>query len=275
MGWVELVLMITANYHTHTFRCQHASGDVADYCATAVDAGLTVLGMSDHTPLPDGRWPQVRMTMDELPDYMSAIDRARESVPELTLLRSMECEYTPDYVAFYEDVLLGQYGCEYLIGAVHFFPHKGEWERAFGGPTTPAILRSYTDYMIKTMDSGLFAFQAHPDVFANAYLTWDAEAEACSRAILDAAVDLSMPLEVNAYGFRKPAVVTPEGERAPYPLRQFWELASEYDISVTVNSDAHRPEDIVARMDDALALVKEFDLTMADFSALVLKAEAT
>jgi histidinol-phosphatase (PHP family) len=77
------------------------------------------------------------------------------------------------------------------------------------------------------MATGLFAFVAHPDLFANAYLAWDAEAEACSRAILAAAADLSVPLEINGYGMRKPEIETREGVRRKYPWRRFWELAGE------------------------------------------------
>ena len=45
--------MLTANYHTHTYRCGHA-GDYPDeaYVQAAVQAGYKVLGMSDHTPWP-------------------------------------------------------------------------------------------------------------------------------------------------------------------------------------------------------------------------------
>ena len=42
-----------ANYHTHTYRCGH-SGNYADeeFVLHAIDAGLKVLGFSDHTPWP-------------------------------------------------------------------------------------------------------------------------------------------------------------------------------------------------------------------------------
>ena len=32
--------------------------------------------------------------------------------------------------------------------------------------------------------------------------------------------------------------------RKPYPLDQFWQLAKHYDISVIINSDAHKPDDL-------------------------------
>ena len=39
-----------ANYHTHTVRCQHASGDDRAYVETAIKNGMRVLGFSDHCP---------------------------------------------------------------------------------------------------------------------------------------------------------------------------------------------------------------------------------
>ena len=107
-----------------------------------------------------------------------------------------------------------------------------------------------------------------PDVFGNAYLKWDADAVVCAKAIIEAAVDLKLPLEVNAYGFRKPSVESEEGIRSGYPLVPFWEIAAEYDVTVVVNSDAHRPEDIVARVDDAYAIVEQYGLPLADLSAM-------
>ena len=43
-----------------------------------VDAfrGLAVLGISDHTALPDNRWPHIRMDIGELPGYIRAVDEA-------------------------------------------------------------------------------------------------------------------------------------------------------------------------------------------------------
>ena len=66
--------MLQRNYHTHTYRCHHATGDVIDYAKAAIEAGLTTLGMSDHVALPDNRWNNVRMSMPELDDYEEAIE---------------------------------------------------------------------------------------------------------------------------------------------------------------------------------------------------------
>ena len=112
----------TKNYHTHTYRCKHASHDITDYCQHAVDQGLHVLGVSDHTPLPDNRWPHIRMDIAELPAYNRSLDEAIEAYSGLTVLKGAECEYADEYNGFFSDTLLGEYDFDYLIGAAHFFP---------------------------------------------------------------------------------------------------------------------------------------------------------
>ena len=258
--------MLKKNYHTHLYRCKHATGDVPDYCRAAIDSGLSVLGVSDHAALPDNRWIEIRMDYTELSDYCDSIDKARLEFPDLTILKSMECEWDDAYDSYYREVLLGELEFDYLIGAAHFFPHQGEYVWVYGGATTAGRLRAYADYVIRSMESGLFAFMAHPDLFGCTYLTWDENTAACSRDILAAAADLEMPLEINGYGLYKSKVETPEGTRPMYPWDRFWELASEYDIEVVVNSDAHKPEHVIRGMAEALSLAERYGLSLADLT---------
>jgi len=261
-------MLLNKNYHTHTYRCKHASQDVAAYCAAALDQGLTVLGISDHTALPDNRWSHIRMSLDELPDYIEAVNEAQRTFTDLTILKGAECEYSRDYHAFYKDVLLGEHQFDYLIGAAHFFPFEDEWVGSYGGASNVASLQAYADYFVESMASGLFAFMAHPDLFGNSYLSWDDNAKSASRDMLAAAAELKIPMEINGYGLRKRKIATPEGERCMYPWLPFWELAAEYDVTVIVNSDAHHPEHVSANMAEAAAIGQRFNLKFADLSYL-------
>lgn len=256
------------NYHTHTFRCKHASGDVEDYVKEAIQNGMTVLGISDHTPLPDNRWLEVRMHFSELENYIQAIDSAKEKFKEIKILKGMECEYGKEYYNFYKEELLGKYDFDYLIGAPHYFTDNGEWKNTFGSLNQGKDLISYGKYVIESMSSKLFAFIAHPDLFGNSYMPWDENTIACSRDILSAAAELDVPLEINGLGFRRPSVQTSQGKRKMYPLEGFWELASEYSIKVVLNSDAHRPQDVASDIDKGLAMAKKYDLEIADLSHL-------
>ncbi|MGA0127573.1 MAG: PHP domain-containing protein, partial [bacterium] len=153
--------MLQRNYHTHTYRCQHATGDVIDYAKAAIEAGLTTLGMSDHAALPDNRWNNVRMSMPELDDYEEAIELARKECPDLTILKGMECEYVEEFHSYLEDELLGVRGFDYLIGAGHYTPFEGGWLNSFEELNKAPHLRGYSSFLGKIMSTGLFAFIAH------------------------------------------------------------------------------------------------------------------
>ena len=260
------------NYHTHTYRCRHATGDVMDYATIALDQGGTVLGISDHAPLPDGRWPDVRMRMDELGGYVRAIEDARAALPGLTILQGLECEWDPAYFGFFQEELLGKRGFQYLIGACHWFPFGGEW-LDLDQCGTPDRLSAYSSYLVEMMESGLFAFIAHPDAFGMMPAVWDADRRACAADILRAARDLRVPLEINGYGTRMPKIQTAGGERLKYPWLPFWELAAEFDIRVVCNSDAHAPEDALASIEDCRRIAERFGLARVE-ETFLLKAPA-
>ena len=56
--------MKITNYHSHTFRCKHAQGDAVDYVRVAYEGGAAVYVISDHAPIPDGSFSEVRMALD-------------------------------------------------------------------------------------------------------------------------------------------------------------------------------------------------------------------
>jgi len=259
----------TVNFHTHTWRCKHATGTVADYAREAVARGVRVLGMTDHTPLPDGRWSSVRMDVGDLNDYVAEIAAAREQFPQLRILAGMECEYAPEYQNFYRDELLGRAGLDYLIGGCHAFPYEGRWIGPHGQiGSDPSRLRAYAKYVVEAMSCGMFLFYAHPDVFGCSYLPWDANTAACAREICTAAARLDLPLEINGYGLRKPLMATPDGERRSYPLIPFWEIAAECGVRYVATSDAHRPEDVVACIPECHQLAARFGLIEAELPPL-------
>jgi len=260
---------IKGNAHTHTKLCHHATGMPVDYALAAREKGLQVLGFTDHTPFPDNRWLHVRMHMDDLPTYIQGIEEARAACPELRILSGLECEYVSEFHNFYEDELLGAFGFDYLILGIHWFLHEGEWLETFGQSDTPERLASYTRHTIQGMSTGLFSFLAHPDIFGNDYFEWDHAAETAAHEITTAAVALNMPLEINGLGFRRTKVQTPTGQRNMYPLEPFWEIAAQQNVNVVANSDAHRPEDIIANIDDALNLAEKHDLPIINPADLI------
>jgi len=250
------------NYHTHTYRCRHAVGDVRHYAARASALGMEALGMSDHVPFRDHRWPGSRMSHRSLGGYFRAIDRAQRLFPDLRIFRGLECEYDPALDDYYRE-LKETWQLDYLIGSVHWVHHEGQW-LSMRQARTAAHLASHARNLIQTMESGHFLFIAHPDNFGTWYRTWDENTRACSRDILEAAAALGIPLEINGYGFRKARIQTSQGDRVPYPWKPFWEMAAGTGVRVLFNSDAHRPGDVYASADLGRALMEECGLSEYD-----------
>lgn len=254
------------NYHTHTYKCKHAIGTVEEYVQAAITHKVEILGMSEHVPFPDNRWLNVRLAIEELDDYCKAIQEAKEKYKNIKLLKGLECEYVETFHHFYKEELLEKREMDYLILSGHpVAPKLYSWDEHSLCKNEKDLLKKYGEYLVKAMETGFFRFVAHPDIFGYFYLKWDEETIACSKYILEAAESMHMPLEINGYGLRKPKVETMQGVRHVYPLHPFWEMASGYDIEVITNSDAHKPEDIIANIEEAREWVKQYDLKLIEF----------
>jgi histidinol-phosphatase (PHP family) len=221
-------------------------------------------------PQPDGRWADVRMRLDELDAYEVAVDVARVAVPNLTLRIGLECEYLPELDGFYRDELLGRRRYDYLIGGGHYTELDGRWRGSFEHLRTPAALRQYAAMLERMMASGFFAFIAHPDLFGCCNPVWNADTAACAADICAASVATRTPLELNAYGIRKPWIDTPSGQRPGYPWSAFWDVAGTHGVRVVLSSDAHRPEDVLHGHEELIALRDQFGLLEADLGALAV-----
>ena len=222
---------------------------------------MKTIGFSDHTPLPDDRWIQARMNYQQLDEYCDAVNLAQKQFPDLRILLGMECEYVPEFHAFYEDELLGQRKFDYLIGGPHFFTDDyGNWQGTYGGTIDRSSLLNYAKYVGEMMSSGLFDFIAHPDLFGNCYADWDDNVIACSKDIFEVAEETDVGLEINALGCRKIARKKASNPFPLYPWLPFWELAADYNVRVIVNADAHRPQDLQSMTSQADSIRHKYGL---------------
>ena len=242
------------NLHSHTFRCGHAQGDVIDYAAEAVKNKMKVLGISDHTPFPEKRDVDTRMELEEMSDYIKGIERAQQEYPGLQILKGLECDYAPEYLTFYKG-LKETYALDYLIGSTHFYYENGNRVSVFKEPMDHGRMRAYVEQITGAIDSELFLFVAHPDLFCLHLEQWDNYTEDCVREICKMAEWKKMPLEINVSGYLKG-----KSGPAPFPKEEFWKIASDYAIETLVNSDAHKVECLCKDIDKGYALQEKYRL---------------
>ena len=229
------------NFHTHTCRCLHAVGTEEDYVKAAVKAGLQQLGFSDHGPFPDHDFG-LRMQFSELQEYLSAIDSLKEKY-DIQLFKGLEIEYHPVYRDYYRK-LLDEYGLDYLVLGEHtYITPKGEIHNIFFAESTEEYVY-YAKAICEAVQTGCFAFVAHPDLMFKNSFAWDDNCQKASELIIDCAEKHNIVLELNANGYRRKKQPFPDGERYPYPDMRFWEMVKERNIRVIIGSDCHVPEQV-------------------------------
>ncbi len=224
-----------ANYHTHTVRCNHASGTEREYIENAIKNGFKILGFSDHVPQP---YPakynsHIRMAMEEAENYTNTLVKFRDEYKDdIKILIGYEVEYTHKY---FDKLIehIRQYPLDYIIQGQHFVPD--EIEGFYSGAMTDEEekLASYADMAIEGMHTGLFSYLAHPDLIY--YDGPDDVFKKHMKRLIQAAISLHLPLEVNMLGF---------ADGRNYPSDRFFSLASELGADFVIGCDAHNPVNV-------------------------------
>ena len=253
------------NYHTHTYRCDHASGDVEDYVMRASSLGMSKIGISEHAWIPGNGNQVFRMREEAVPDYVLSCRTADASHEDVKVLCGVECDYDPSDERRIREYYLDELGLDYLVGSVHELKNGKDVMDCFANRHFGVRqLRIYTDLYVRMIGSGLFTFCAHPDLFGRPVELgedapgWDLNAQAAAREILEAAREHHAVLEMNVSGVWK--THNKGYGLVIYPRWQFWEMASDYDIRVILNTDAHSPERLDAFTDYGLDLIRRYGL---------------
>ncbi|MBO5050790.1 MAG: histidinol-phosphatase [Clostridia bacterium] len=245
-----------ANYHTHTWRCNHASGTEEEYIQLAIERGVRVLGFADHAPMPfcDGHYSGFRMTLEQFPDYMETLLALREKYrSQIELLIGLEVEYYP---AVFADLLafVRPYPVDYLILGQHFIGNEGQGDPYSGAATEDAgVLKRYVDQVITAIETDLISYIAHPDLIH--YVGDDAIYRREMTRLCQAAKRLNVPLEINLLGL---------SEGRHYPVDKFWQIAAERGNVAILGCDAHQVHRMAApaEIEQGRAYAKKFGITL-------------
>lgn len=225
--------MLMANYHTHTPRCHHAVGSEREYIESALQAGLKILGFSDHAPyfFKEGYHSGPRMELSELEGYVTTLtDLRREYAGQLDIRIGLETEYYP---AHFEQLMtfLKDYPLDYLILGQHFLNNEYDGAPSPQPTDDPERLKQYVQQVCAGLESGKFAYVAHPDM-----LRFEGDDEVYRREmtpLCETAKRLNIPLEINFQGY---------SDKRHYPSERFFKLAGEVGNTVVFGCDAHSPQ---------------------------------
>ncbi|MEG0366185.1 MAG: histidinol-phosphatase [Coprobacillus sp.] len=283
--------MKKVNFHTHTSRCGHANGTEEDMVKAAIEMKIEKLGFSEHVPLPNYRkhlirsipsvrsfqsvvsllysfiknGPGMRMPYKQKEDYYRNILECQDEYKgQIQIYRGYEAEGISEYFEYYQS-LLYSHEVDYLILGHHFNRYCIH-NAYYGKPQlTKKEMYQYCNDVEKALETKLFSYLAHPDIFLVGYKEIDLDMKTVSRRICEKAKELNIPLELNAGGMRR-GLVERKGEMVYlYPNTHFWKIASEVGNDVILGFDAHDPSDFNNGMYKQMKdFAKEHDLHVID-----------
>lgn len=244
------------DYHTHTARCGHASGEAADYVQAAREHGLVGIGIADHLPLLPEYDPELTMKMSDLPGYVEEVLALKTDFPGYVLL-GVEADYRPHTVSEVR-ALLAAHPFDYVIGSVHFL---GDW--AFDDPRTVSgyadrdideVWVEYLQLVGDAAESGLFTIMGHLDLVKKFGYRPTRVLDKELGRLVDRLAESGVLVEINTAGLHKPV-----GEAYPDPdlLRRLCEAG----VPITFGSDAHQPGHVGRDFAHAVRLAQEAGYT--------------
>ena len=243
----------------HRYEEAFTTANAERYQEVAAERGVDVLGVSEHVY----RFRQALEVWDHpywREHARDDIDAYCEFVREAT---SLKLGIEADYVAGAEDRmanLLEARDWDYVLGSVHFLQGEaldmeGDWDIWRSGDVEKVWMR-YFETLGEAARTGMFDVLAHPDLVK----VWgdpDRRPQRDLRFYYDAAMDgiadSDVAIEVSTAGLRKPV-----GEI--YPAPAFLEMCLEAGRPVALSSDAHTPNDLAYRYDDALGYLESLDV---------------
>lgn len=252
-----------ANYHTHSLYCDGKS-TLEEHVREAEKQGLLQLGFSSHSPVPFEN--SFAISEEKLPEYIQEIDQLQQKT-DVKLLKSLECDFIPGMtIDFAERQKVC--GLDYIIGGVHLVrpPHgDGLWFidgskqetyddglRDLFDNNIKAAVTTFWEQTFEMLETQQMDIIAHFDKIKmhnrDRFFTED---EAWYKVLADKAIQLikrhDVIIEVNTRGLYK--------KRCEhfYPSTELLMKARKADIPVLISSDAHKAEELMLYVPEAIA----------------------
>lgn len=260
------------NLHTHTKRCHHATGEDREYVENAIQAGIQVLGFSDHCPQffkKDNYYSFFRMKPEEVDDYVqSVLSLKKEYEKDIKIHLGFETEYYPQC---FDSLLrfIKPYGFDYMILGQHFIGNEYDEVKYYdrSGERGLKFLNQYVSQVKEGIATGAFTYVAHPDIFdyngsKKFYEAYDNKA----RELCRFAKEHDVPLEYNMLGYLN---------GRSYPSQRFWKIVAETGNKVVIGYDAHQPEALLNdnAFHECRKKLQSVGITTVDFEEIRLRNE--
>lgn len=242
------------DYHTHHYRCGHAGGNLEDYVEAAIRAGLSEIGLSDHSPIyhlgdDPHPLPGTAMSQHEFPHYLREMGDVRDRFAGRIAVRlGVESDYVLGWDDHYRE-LWRRYPLDYVIGSVHWLGTWSIFSPELPPGRTPEDI--YEEYLLTTQAaarSGAYDILGHLDCLKTRGHIPDPSITPLLEETVRVIASTGITIELNTSGWRK-------GLGEPYPREELLAVCCHYGVPVTLGSDAHSPEHVAVGFPEAVELL--------------------
>lgn len=237
--------------HMHTPLCRHAFGEPEEYAANAEKRGMKGIIVTCHNPLPDGISQSVRMYPEQWNEYIGLVERARATwAGRVDVRLGLEADYLPGLEPWLKQQLASA-ELHHVLGSVH--PQTGEYQaRYYRNRDLFQLQRTYFEHLAMAAETGLFDTISHPDLVKivspphwGLRRIWpDIERS------LDRIAATGVAVELNTSGLLKSVPEMNPGQEMLGAMRQ-------RDIPVVIGADAHVPERVADKYEEALDMLEK------------------
>ena len=234
------------NYHTHTYRCGHADDNMMDedFVKELINKGFKKIAFTDHAPNKDGIDDRrcMRMKYSEKNEYLNSIKSLKEKYKDVIDIETgFEIEYLPGQEKNLFE--LKKETDKLVLGQHYIYASDNKTLKIFRHHDfTDEDLIRYANYIDMAMEKGIPDIIVHPDLYMLSRDTFGENEARVAHMICKSAEKHNIPLEINlteAFLF-----LIGIKRKINYPSKEFWEIASNYNIKVLYGIDAHYKEQI-------------------------------
>ncbi len=244
--------------HCHTPLCKHALGTPSDYAAMAEQRGLKGIVVTCHGPLPDNLGIEHRMAPEDFEEYVDSVAAAREEYAGRVDVRlGLESDFVPGLEVWAEK-LHQRAPLNHVLGSVHM--QMTFYKARFFSGDMFAYQQTYFEHLAQSAETGLYDTLSHPDLVKNeAPHAWQfARIKPFIERALDRIAKTGVAMELNTSGLNK---ALPEMNPGPQMLT----LMRERGIPVVLGADAHRPQRVADRFEQALRQLDDLGFQHVSF----------
>lgn len=267
-------MTLRTNYHTHSHYCD-GKGEIEEYIRHAIAAGFDSYGVSCHAPVPIRGAEDYMMPLPQLPTYVAEVRRLREEYEDrLAVYLALELDYAPGLQPYYDREIL-PHGFDYFVGSVHYVGTDGAgapWcidetaERFAQGLETGydnnirRAVETYFRLQREMVGTPGVAIVGHMDKLKmwNGDEKYFRESAPWYRAAVEETLRAfkagGLIVEMNTKGMRLAFA-------SPYPSPWVLARCKALGIPITVNTDAHAPDEVNAMFPEATDILRDLGIT--------------